>query len=141
MDVHFGSQLHHAIVAANTPRGVAFIPDPPPERTFDEKHTDHGRSWVMLKQNGDIEPLDGESIVLKTPGHVSLGLRVPQGLRTDNSSFSVTCDDGVAYVTNKRVSGTLFLSESHMVTCSNVFRSYTWPPNPRRPFSLSQPSY
>ncbi|KAF3761311.1 hypothetical protein M406DRAFT_347784 [Cryphonectria parasitica EP155] len=63
----------------------------------------------MLKQNGEIEPLNDENIVLKTPDHVSLELRVPQGLRTDNPDFSIKCDDGVAYITNKRlVSSYLF---------------------------------
>ncbi|PSR81058.1 hypothetical protein BD289DRAFT_373057, partial [Coniella lustricola] len=64
---------------------------------------DHGRSWVMLKKNGEIEPLEDETIVVKTPDHVSLELRVPQGLRTANPNFSLKCDDGVAYVTNKRI--------------------------------------
>lgn len=58
----------------------------------------------MLKQNGDIEPLEGESVLLKSPGRVSLELKVPEGLRTPNAKFSVKCDDGVAYVTTQRVS-------------------------------------
>lgn len=66
--------------------------------------TDNDRSWVMLKQNGDIEPLEGESVLLKSPGRVSLELKVPEGLRTPNAKFSVKCDDGVAYVTTQRVS-------------------------------------
>lgn len=60
----------------------------------------------MLKQNGDIEPLEGESVLLKSPGRVSLELKVPEGLRTPNAKFSVKCDDGVAYVTTQRVSHT-----------------------------------
>lgn len=57
----------------------------------------------MLKQNGDIEPLEGETILLKTPDHVSFELCVPKGLQTPNANFSVKCDDGAAYVTNRRV--------------------------------------
>lgn len=66
--------------------------------------TDDARSWVMLKQNGEIEPLEGETVLLKTPGNVSLELKVPEGLRTSSAAFSVKCNDGTAYVTTQRVS-------------------------------------
>lgn len=71
---------------------------------LDAEKTDNHHSWVMLKPSGEIEPLEGESILLKTPDYVSLELRVPQGMRTANPNFSLKCDDGVAYMTNKRVS-------------------------------------
>lgn len=73
----------------------------------DPDETDNEGSWVMLKQNGDIEPLEGESVLLKSPGRVSLELKVPDGLRTPHANFSVKCDDGVAYVTTQRVSHNL----------------------------------
>lgn len=64
----------------------------------------------MLKENGAIEPLENEHILLKTPDRVSFDLSVPTQLRTANSAFSVKCDDGNAYVTNRRVSNSAQLS-------------------------------
>lgn len=58
----------------------------------------------MLNQQGEIQPLEDEQILLRTPGYVSLELSVPKALRTANSNFNVKCDSGVAYVTNRRVS-------------------------------------
>lgn len=75
-----------------------------PHPRLDAEKTDDCHSWVMLRPGGDIEPLEGESILLKTPDYVSLELRVPQGMHTSNANYSLKCDDGVAYVTNKRVS-------------------------------------
>lgn len=58
----------------------------------------------MLKQNGEIEPLEGETVLLKSPENVSFELKVADGLQTPNANFSVKCNDGVAYVTTQRVS-------------------------------------
>jgi hypothetical protein len=58
----------------------------------------------MLSQKGEIQPLEDEQILLKTPGYVSLEISVPKALRTSNPNFSVKCDSGIAYVTNRRVS-------------------------------------
>lgn len=63
----------------------------------------------MLSQKGEIQPLDDEQILLKTPGYVSLEVSVPKALRTANPNFNVKCDSGVAYVTNRRVSPRLCL--------------------------------
>lgn len=118
MDLHLGPMQHQATMACELARAAATRT---PTRTgarprtgartgaspapwLDAEKTDDDHSWVMLKQGGEIEPLEGESILLKTPDYVSLELRVPQGLRTSNPNFSLKCDDGVAYVTNKRVS-------------------------------------
>lgn len=106
MDLHLGPMQHQATIASKVASDAAAtsIKRPGSEPWTREKKIDNGCSWVMLKPNGDIEPLEGENILLKTPDHVSLELRVPQGLRTANSDFSVKCDEGTAYVTNKRVS-------------------------------------
>lgn len=68
------------------------------------EETDNDLSWVMLKQNGEIEPLEGETVLLKSPDGVSFELKVADGLQTPNANFSVKCNDGVAYVTTQRVS-------------------------------------
>lgn len=88
-----------------------------PRRSSCPDETDQGRSWVMLKQNGDIEPLEGESVLLKSPGRVSLELKVPEGLRTPNANFSAKCDDGIAYVTTQRVSHTPTEAGGHRWEC------------------------
>lgn len=112
MDLHLGPMQHQATIASKVASDAAVISvrrlDSKP--CSQEKKIDSGCSWVMLKPNGDIEPLEGENVLLKTPDHVSLELRVPQGLRTANSDFSVKCDDGTAYVTNKRVSHHLWIA-------------------------------
>lgn len=105
MDLHLGPMQHQATIACELAREAARTrPRTSPVPCQDTEKTDDDCSWVMLKPNGDIEPLEGESMLLKTPDHVSLELRVPQGLRTSHPDFSLKCDDGVAYVTNKRVS-------------------------------------
>lgn len=62
----------------------------------------------MLSQQGEIQPLEDEQILLKTPGYVSLELSVPKALRTSNPNFNVKCDSGVAFVTNRRVREPVF---------------------------------
>lgn len=73
-------------------------------RNSTPNETDNDLSWVMLKQNGEIEPLEGETVLLKSPENVSFELKVADGLQTPNANFSVKCNDGVAYVTTQRVS-------------------------------------
>ncbi|KUI52898.1 hypothetical protein VP1G_00501 [Cytospora mali] len=95
MDIYQGTLQHQSITAQSQPRDA--------DLCLDEHQINHGRSWVMLKQNGEIEPLEDEQILLKTPDYVSLELSVPKGLRTAASNFTIKCDDGVAYVTNRRI--------------------------------------
>lgn len=94
MDLYQGTLQHQSITAQSQPR------DP----CLHEHDINHKRSWVMLNQKGEIQPLEDEQILLKTPGYVSLELSVPKALRTSNPNFNVKCDSGVAYVTNRRVS-------------------------------------
>lgn len=105
MDLYQGTLNHQSIIAPSIPRRESCTRQSTcaPEKDVD---LDLSSSWVMLKQNGAIEPLERETILLKTPDHVSFELCVPKGLRTPNAAFTVKCDDGVAYVTNQRVSKT-----------------------------------
>lgn len=105
MDLYQGTLHHQSIIAPSIPRRESCSTRrgscaPEKDADLDELAS----SWVMLKQNGAIEPLEREVILLKTPDHVSFELCVPKGLRTPHASFTVKCDDGVAYVTNQRVS-------------------------------------
>lgn len=93
-----------ALVSPTRLTGHANFDSPRARRGTWPNETNDDLSWVMLKQNGDIEPLEGETVLLRTPGKVSLELKVADGLRTPNSSFAVKCNDGVAYVTTQRVS-------------------------------------
>lgn len=148
MDLYLGPMQHQANVACE----AAILATKAPlsdSCVQEEEKADHYRSWVMRKPNGEIEPLEGESMLLKTPQHISLELRVPQGLRTPNTNFSVKCDDGVAYVTNKRVSSYLrtLLTRAPWrlvrpcLNLTNAFRSSTLLPSPLRHSSPSRPSY
>ncbi|KAL1875859.1 hypothetical protein Daus18300_003050 [Diaporthe australafricana] len=87
-------------------------------------------NWVMLGQQGEIQPLEDEQILLKTPGYVSLELSVPKALRTANSNFNVKCDSGVAYVTNRRI---IYLAEQPTETFQSfsAFILDTYDPQPR----------
>ncbi|CAN8098033.1 unnamed protein product [Discula destructiva] len=87
-------------------------------------------NWVMLKQNGDIEPLEGETVLLRTPGNVSLELKVPDGLRTSHANYSVKCNDGVAYVTTQRM---IYLAANPTATFQSfsAFILDTYDPQPR----------
>lgn len=152
MDLHLGPMQHQATIACEIAREAAAAattrtrtrtrtragasPAPP----LDEEKTDDEHSWVMLKPGGEIEPLEGESILLKTPDYVSLELRVPQGMRTANPNFSLKCDDGVAYVTNKRVSRPHPACRPGVLSTARPadgYRSSTLPPSLRRHSSPS----
>lgn len=102
MDLYQGCLQHQSMIAPSIPRRESC-----PRRSSyaPEKHVDLSlaASWVMLKQNGTIEPLERETILLKTPDRVSFDLCVPKALRTPHAAFTVKCDDGVVYITNQRV--------------------------------------
>lgn len=106
MDLYQGTLHHQSIIAPSIPRreSCSRRGSCAPEKDVD---LDLATSWVMLKQNGAIEPLERETILLKTPDHVSFELCVPKALRTPHANFTVKCDDGVAYITNLRVSRTV----------------------------------
>jgi hypothetical protein len=91
MDTYQGS-LHHSSILAQS-------------QVLEGDEINQADSWVMLRHDGEIEPLPKEQILLVTPPRVSLELSVPKSLRNEsNASFSVKNDDGTAYVTNQRVS-------------------------------------
>lgn len=110
MDLYQGTLQHQSITAQSQPRDPCLY----------EHDINHKRSWVMLNQKGEIQPLEDEQILLKTPGYVSLEVSVPKALRTANPNFNVKCDSGVAYVTNRRVSPCLppqNSSDAAQLTC------------------------
>ncbi|KAI3398956.1 hypothetical protein diail_7983 [Diaporthe ilicicola] len=120
MDLYQGTLQHQSITAQSQPRDPCVY----------EHDINHKRSWVMLSQKGEIQPLEDEQILLRTPGYVSLELSVPKALRTANSSFNVKCDSGFAYVTNRRI---IYLAEQP----TEAFQSFsafildTYDPQPR----------
>lgn len=105
MDLYQGTLHHQSIIAPSIPRRESCARRGSCAQGK-EVDLDLASSWVMLKQNGAIEPLERETILLKTPDHVSFDLCVPKGLRTPHATFTVKCDDGVVYITNQRVSRT-----------------------------------
>lgn len=84
----------------------------------------------MLNQKGEIQPLEDEQILLKTPGYVSLEVSVPKAMRTSHPNFSVKCDSGIAYVTNRRI---IYLAEQPTETFQSfsAFILDTYDPQPR----------
>ncbi|KAJ0119440.1 hypothetical protein J7T55_013641 [Diaporthe amygdali] len=120
MDLYQGTLQHQSITAQSQPRDPCLY----------EYDIDHKRSWVMLNQKGEIQPLEDEQILLRTPGYVSLELSVPKALRTANSNFNVKCDSGVAYVTNRRI---IYLAEQPTETFQSfsAFILDTYDPQPR----------
>ncbi|KAG8170175.1 hypothetical protein KVR01_000920 [Diaporthe batatas] len=120
MDLYQGTLQHQSITAQSQPRDPCLY----------SHDINHKRSWVMLSQKGEIQPLEDEQILLKTPGYVSLELSVPKALRTSNPNFSVKCDSGIAYVTNRRI---IYLAEQP----TEAFQSFsafildTYDPQPR----------
>lgn len=65
--------------------------------------TDEKESWVMLTRDGQIQKLPGEKILLTSKPRVGLELSVPKELQVAEP-FSVKSDNGIAYITNERVS-------------------------------------
>jgi len=60
-------------------------------------------SWVMLTRDGKIVPIPGEKILYTSRSRVGLDLSTPKELHIAES-FSIKSGDGLAYITNERVS-------------------------------------
>lgn len=60
-------------------------------------------SWVMLTRDGKIVPIPGEKILFTSRTRVGLELSTPKELRVAEP-FSLKNGDGIAYITNERVS-------------------------------------
>ncbi|POS80941.1 hypothetical protein DHEL01_v200659 [Diaporthe helianthi] len=120
MDLYQGTLQHQSITAQSQPRDPCLY----------EHDINHRRSWVMLNQKGEIQPLEDEQILLKTPGYVSLEVSVPKAMRTSHPNFSVKCDSGIAYVTNRRI---IYLAEQPTETFQSfsAFILDTYDPQPR----------
>lgn len=67
-----------------------------------KSETDHSSSWVMLRNNGDIVPLDNERIRHRY-NKISFELTVPKALRQGRETFSHKSDNGTAILTTRRV--------------------------------------
>ncbi|KXH40881.1 WW-domain ligand protein [Colletotrichum simmondsii] len=65
--------------------------------------SDHGDSWVMITQTGDINPLPHEHIRHRSNAKVSLELSVPKALQQGRTPFARKSDNGTAYITTQRV--------------------------------------
>ncbi|KAJ0307806.1 hypothetical protein COL516b_003776 [Colletotrichum fioriniae] len=64
--------------------------------------SDHGDSWVMITQTGDINPLPHEHIRHRSNAKVSLELSVPKALQQGRTPFARKSDNGTAYITTQR---------------------------------------
>lgn len=103
--------------------------------------TDEKESWVMLTRDGQIQKLPGEKILLTSKPRVGLELSVPKELQVAEP-FSVKSDNGIAYITNERVSPALVSFPDMLMLRSNqrvkiiylparsteTFRSFFAPP-------------
>lgn len=65
--------------------------------------SDDETSWVMLTRDGQIVPIPGEKILHTSRPRVALELTTPRELNIAEP-FSLKCDNGIAYITNQRVS-------------------------------------
>ncbi|KAK1463275.1 WW-domain ligand protein [Colletotrichum melonis] len=65
--------------------------------------SDHGDSWVMITQTGDINPLPHEHIRHRSNAKISLELSVPKALQQGRTPFARKSDNGTAYITTQRV--------------------------------------
>ncbi|KAL0941917.1 ww-domain ligand protein [Colletotrichum truncatum] len=65
--------------------------------------SDHGDSWVMITQTGDINPLPHEHIRHRSNAKISLDLSVPKSLQQGRTPFSRRSDNGTVYITTQRV--------------------------------------
>ncbi|KAK2013383.1 WW-domain ligand protein [Colletotrichum eremochloae] len=65
--------------------------------------SDHGDSWVMITQTGEINPLPHEHIRHRSNAKVSLELSVPKSLQQGRTPFTRKSDNGTAYITTQRV--------------------------------------
>jgi len=57
----------------------------------------------MLTRDGEIVPIPGEKILFTSRPRVALELSTPKELQT-TETFSFKSGDGIAYITNERVS-------------------------------------
>lgn len=57
----------------------------------------------MLTRDGEIIPIPGEKILHTSRPRVSLEVTTPKELQIADP-FSLKCDNGIAYITNERVS-------------------------------------
>ena len=64
--------------------------------------SDQRASWVMLRDNGDIVRLRGETIRHKAP-KISFEVSVPKSLQSGRPPFSIKSDSGTVYITTYRV--------------------------------------
>lgn len=69
--------------------------------------SDHGDSWVMITQTGEINPLPHEHIRHRSNARVGLELSVPKSLQQGRSPFTRKSDSGTVYITTQRVRATL----------------------------------
>ncbi|KAK1767673.1 hypothetical protein QBC33DRAFT_577931 [Phialemonium atrogriseum] len=65
--------------------------------------SDEENSWVMLGQDGNILPIPNERILHTSRSRVGLDLSTPRELQAAAEPFSIRSDNGIAYVTSKRV--------------------------------------
>ncbi|KAK2049818.1 WW-domain ligand protein [Colletotrichum somersetense] len=65
--------------------------------------SDHGDSWVMITQTGEINPLPHEHIRHRSNAKVSLELSVPKSLQQGRTPFTRKSDNGTAYITTQRI--------------------------------------
>lgn len=70
--------------------------------------SDEENSWVMLSQEGNIVPIPNERILHTSRSRVALELSTPRELQSAAEPFSIRSDNGIAYVTSKRVSHASF---------------------------------
>ncbi|KAF6830736.1 ww-domain ligand protein [Colletotrichum plurivorum] len=65
--------------------------------------SDHGDSWVMITQTGEINPLPHEHIRHRSNAKISLDLSVPKSLQQGRTPFTRKSDNGTVYITTQRV--------------------------------------
>lgn len=83
-------------------------------------------SWVMLTRDGEIVPIPGEKILHTSRPRVALELSTPRELQVAEP-FSLKCDNGIAYITNERVSPPL--PSPNLVP----IRPFPFPARPKEP--------
>ncbi len=74
-----------------------------PARPEQFSEADEEASWVMLSQDGGIIPMANERILYASKPRVGLDISTPQQLQVADP-YAVKSANGMAYVTNQRVS-------------------------------------
>ncbi len=69
----------------------------------EHEQTDEAASWVMLNQDGGIIPMPNERILYTSRPRIGLDISTPRQFRL-TEPFAVKSDNGLAYITNQRVS-------------------------------------